>query len=595
MIGTSGGEEALASSSATSRAENTVLDAARMLATFPGAICLIDAGGRVIGANAAAEPLTLAIERETASRGDGPLLRLARQASLFGRPHAGRASISGETGAVAGPRTFTVTVLPCERTGKGPYPVLLLGIETTHEWNLTEALVASRDFFRDLVTCSADFAWETDSTGAFVYVSPRGAIGFSASELNGRQARSLLDTAHDAALAGHLVQMPFSANEPVEDVETWLKGKAGQSHCFLISALPVHDAGGRQRGARGVGRDITALRMRERELERAHARERVGRTVVDAVLSERNSHDMLAVAARALARATESPHAWILCRQPDCTFAIGAVYGNGGPGSELELPQPIADALVAAAAPVESTIAGCTYLGAATLLHNEVNGAICVAQPSQALPFGEEARALVELVARHTAVAIAQAELLRSLSELTHTDELTGLSNRRGFHETYARWRLRRRDSSAEATLLYIDLDDFKAVNDCAGHATGDEVLHSFGSVLRRAARGSDVAIRLGGDEFALWLEGMSTSGAVSIAEWLLKSAREMGYVGATADKGLGLSIGIGVTTSASHEDIEMLLRRADAALYEAKRRGKGCWVLANPAATERASEVKSC
>ncbi len=184
---------------------------------------------------------------------------------------------------------------------------------------------------------------------------------------------------------------------------------------------------------------------------------------------------------------------------------------------------------------------------------------------------------------------------MRSLSELTHTDELTGLANRRGFHETYARWRLRRRDSSAEATLLYIDLDDFKAVNDCAGHATGDEVLHGFGSVLRRASRGSDVAIRLGGDEFALWLEGVGTSGAVSIAEWLLKTAREMGDVGATADKGLGLSIGIAVTTSASHEDIEMLLRRADAALYEAKRRGKGCWVLANPAATERASEVKSC
>jgi diguanylate cyclase (GGDEF)-like protein/PAS domain S-box-containing protein len=471
----------------------------------------------------------------------------------------------------------------------------LLGIETTHEWNLTEALVASRDFFRDLVACSADFAWETDSTGAFVYVSPRGAIGFSASELNGRQARSLLDTTHDVTLAGSPAPMPFSAGEPVEDVEIWLKGKKGQSHCFLISALPVHDAGGRWRGARGVGRDITALRMRELELERAHARERVGRAIVDAVLSERNFHDMLAVAARALAHATNSPHAWILCRQPDCTFAVGAVYGNAGPGSQLDLPQSVADALVTATAPFESAIAGCTYLGAATRLRNEVNGAICIAQPTQVLPLGEEARALVELVARHTAVAIAQAELLRSLSELTHTDELTGLANRRGFHGTYARWRMRPPEPATEAALLYIDLDDFKTVNDCAGHAIGDAVLHSFGSVLRRGARQNDVAIRLGGDEFALWLEGVGTTAAVSIAEWLLKAAREMDHVGTTADKGLRLSIGIAVTTNASHEDIETLLHRADAALYEAKRRGKGCWVLANPAAAERASEVKSC
>jgi len=591
MIGTNGGEEALASSSATSPAESTILDAARMLATFPGAICLIDAGGRVVGANAAAEPLTLAIERESISRGDGPLLRLARQASLFGRPQAGRASISGEAGAVTGPRTFNVTLLPCERTGKGPHPVLLLAIETSHEWNLTEALVASRDFFRDLVACSADFAWETDSTGAFVYVSPRGAIGYSASELNGRQAQSLVDARCDPTLAliGRTAQNPFAANEPMEDAETWLKGGDGRLHCFLISALPVHDAGGRWRGARGVGRDITALRTRELELERARARERAGRAIVDAVLSERNSHDMLAVAARALARATESPQAWILCRQPDCSFAVGAVYGSGGPGAELALPQSVADALVEATAPFESTIGGCKFLGAATRLHNEVNGAICVAQPSQTLPFGEEARALVELVARHTAVAIAQAMLLRSLSELTHTDELTGLTNRRGFHETYGRWRTRPPEPVSEAALLYIDLDDFKAVNDDAGHVIGDNVLHSFASILRRGTRRNDVAVRLGGDEFALWIEGAGTTGAVSIAEWLLKAARDMEEISALAGSGLGISIGIAVTTSASHEDIETLLRRADAALYEAKRRGKGRWVLADPTITERA------
>jgi diguanylate cyclase (GGDEF)-like protein/PAS domain S-box-containing protein len=587
MVGVSGGEGALAESPGSSVAESTILDAARLLATFPGAICLIDAGGRVVGANVAAEPLTFAIEREAASRGDGPLLRLVRQAALFGRPHAGRASISGEAATGVGPRTFNVTVLPCERAGKGPYPVLVLAIETTHERNLTEALVASRDFFRDLVACSADFAWETDATGAFVYVSPRGAIGYSASELNGCQLRNFIDTAHSPRSGAHAVPLPFSASEPMEDVETWLKGADGQPYCFLISALPVHDAGGRWRGARGVGRDITALRMRERELERAQAREGVGRAVVDAMLSERNSHDLLLAMARALAGYTNSPHAWVLCRQPDGDYAVGAAFTTAGPDAHLDLPQAVADALVAATTPLELTIAGHTYLGAATRLHDEVNGAICTAQPAQVFRFDEEAQALVEFVARHTAVAIGQAELLQSSSEHTHIDELTGLANRRGLQRTYARWRMRPRDPAAEATLLYLDLDDFKSVNDRAGHVAGDEVLQSFAEILRSISRQRDVAIRLGGDEFALWLEGVDANGAVLVAERLLQSARDMSDAAVEAGSGLGISIGIAVTARGCHEDAEAFLRRADAALYEAKRRGKGRWVLADPPALQ--------
>jgi diguanylate cyclase (GGDEF)-like protein/PAS domain S-box-containing protein len=596
MIGTHGGEEALASSTATSLAESAVVNAARVLATFPGATCLLDAAGRVVCANIAAEPLTLALEREAASRGDGPLLRLARQASLFGRPQAGRASISGEagTGAESGPRAFNVTALPCERTGQGPYPVLLLAIETTHERNLTEALVASRDFFRDLVACSADFAWETDATGAFVYVSPRGAIGYTASELNGRQAVSLIDSAHDAAIAGHGAPVPFSTSEPVEDVEIWLKGADGSAHSFLISALPVHDAGGRWRGARGVGRDITALRMRELELERAHARERVSRAIVDAMLSERDFNTMLAAAARALAWAAHSVCTWILCREPSGTYAVGAAYSVAAHGAVRDLPPGLADQLVCARDPLEKAIDGWTYLGAPTRLHGAVNGAICIARPAQDPPFQLEERALVELVARHTAVAIGQAEFLRSLSNLSRTDDLTGLINRRGFLDAYVRWQRRPQDPLAEASFLYIDLDNFKIINDRDGHARGDEILHDFGNILLRNSRRHDVAVRLGGDEFALWLEGVGRIGAITIAERLLKAAREESGAGEIRGS-VGLSIGIAVTTAASREDIESLLRRADRALYEAKRRGKGCWVLADPAPAESASEVRSC
>lgn len=588
MVGTQGSEAPLARSASVSAAESTILDAARLLATFPGAICLIDADGCVIGENAAAEPLTLALGREAASRGEGPLLRLVRQASLFGRPQAGRASIAAEAGASAGPRIFNVTVLPCERAGRGPHPVLVLATESTHEWNLTEALVASRDFFRDLVACSADFAWETDATGAFVYVSPRGAIGYSASELNGRPAHSLIDTAHDVGVGRDSAQLPFLASEPVENVEVWLRGADGGAHCFLISALPVHDAGGRWRGARGVGRDVTGLRLHERELERAHARERASRAIVDAMLSEREPSTMLAAAARALSWATHANRAWILCREPSGTFEVGAAYAASVQDTAGDLPEPIAEALARASKRLEQSFEGWRYLGAPTRLQEAVTGAICIARPEGSPPFDQESRALVDLVARHTAVAINQAALVRSLSDLTRRDELTGLTNRRGFQEAYARWRARSHDAAAEAAVLYIDLDDFKRINDCAGHTRGDALLSSVGRILMGNARRSDVAARLGGDEFALFLEGAGESAAAAAAERLIRAARETG-------EGFGLSVGIAVTKRAAGETVEALLSRADAALYEAKRRGKGCFVLAAPLPALGASEDPGC
>ncbi len=109
-----------------------------------------------------------------------------------------------------------------------------------------------------------------------------------------------------------------------------------------------------------------------------------------------------------------------------------------------------------------------------------------------------------------------QAAELRSLAQ---TDPLTGLRNHRGFHESLELELALARRENEQLSLVTIDLDDFKAVNDAHGHPYGDEVLRGVGSQLRSSVREGDTAARVGGEEFALILPGTPSDAAYSIAE----------------------------------------------------------------------------
>ncbi|MBM3518565.1 MAG: PAS domain S-box protein [Alphaproteobacteria bacterium] len=136
------------------------------------------------------------------------------------------------------------------------------------EHNLIEALIASRQLFKDIVACSADFAWETAADGRFSFVSPRGALGFSARELNQRRARRLLDPEHEPP-----DPLPFESRVALDQEELWVRRADGRAACLSVSCVPVYDAGGVWRGVRGLCRDVTAAREREAALARARNRE----------------------------------------------------------------------------------------------------------------------------------------------------------------------------------------------------------------------------------------------------------------------------------------------------------------------------------
>lgn len=173
-------------------------------------------------------------------------------------------------------------------------------------------------------------------------------------------------------------------------------------------------------------------------------------------------------------------------------------------------------------------------------------------------------------------MAIENGRLYRELHHRALHDPLTGLANRSLFRDRleHALARLARRRGTVLA-LLFIDIDEFKAVNDALGHARGDRLLVLVADRLRSVVRPADTVARLGGDEFAVILEDLADGD-----EALAIAARAIAAVGAPfelTDQCTTFSISIGVALrSVDGATVDELLQEADAAMYEAKRGGKG-------------------
>ncbi len=169
---------------------------------------------------------------------------------------------------------------------------------------------------------------------------------------------------------------------------------------------------------------------------------------------------------------------------------------------------------------------------------------------------------VIALIADETAVAVERSDMLAQLAALARTDPLTGLPNRRVWEEQLPVEIARAYRGGEPLSLLVIDLDNFKAVNDSHGHQAGDRVLKEVAASWRDVVRPTDLIARFGGDEFVVLLPGASTAAAVHLAERLRAAMpRE-------------LTCSVGVVEWAGDEP-DQFLARADLALYEAKAEGR--------------------
>ena len=171
--------------------------------------------------------------------------------------------------------------------------------------------------------------------------------------------------------------------------------------------------------------------------------------------------------------------------------------------------------------------------------------------------------------AAHAGLVLRNARLMKQVQRMAETDPLTGLANRRTFQAALESEVERSKRQGEPVTLLMIDLDHFKSLNDNYGHQTGDEILKAAAAALREGCRPFDIAARYGGEEFAVILPACTSRESLQVADRVRESLSTMATL-------VPVTASAGVATYPTHAaDAESLVRHADEALYESKRMGR--------------------
>src|SRR5437867_1033685 len=188
--------------------------------------------------------------------------------------------------------------------------------------------------------------------------------------------------------------------------------------------------------------------------------------------------------------------------------------------------------------------------------------------------FDESQLVLSTEFAEAMARTISHAKTITHLEQKANTDALTGLYNKRFFHEILLREVARAERHRVPLALLMLDMDDFKRVNDAYGHIAGDDALESLASILQSAVRREDFVFRYGGDEFGIVLPDTDLQGGAHVGEHIRNRVETSDLVPAAGLKGM-ITVSIGVSEYEAGLGCEMLVKRADDALLEAKKSGK--------------------
>jgi len=504
---------------------------------------------------------------EAFAAGNHDLRGLVLGAAASAAPAHGRIVLRDADNAISSYEVCATPLLPDN-------DILLTARDVSYEANLTSALLKSRDLYKDLMHCSADFGWETDTTGAFSYVSPGGALGYDAREMNGRRAQDLFGLSPEDA------ERCFSARLPQRLLHARGRDRRGERVVLSVSTVPVTDRAGCWRGARGVARDVTEEHDRAAALKLDQARQSLLARIVLDIRAETSPEQVVGRSADAAGQALRAADGWALSLPDADSPLIGGAGEDADSAARLTglarrgLERPGHDRHEDAF--VEIGFDGTRSLLAVAGAAGRLSASLVFDRDTDREPWRQHEVELVHGIAGHLAAALKQADIMRRLEYQSRTDELTGLLNRRALFEDIARRRGHQARSGRPACFLYIDLDHFKQVNDALGHAAGDAALARMGDILSSMSRAGDLAGRIGGDEFGLWLEDTPLEGGLAKAEWLLAQADDLRTAAGNPESPLSMSIGIAISRPDDGSEAEHLADRADQALYDAKRSGRG-------------------
>ncbi len=444
--------------------------------------------------------------------------------------------------------------------GKGPDP-------------LRSALLQSRQRWRDFATMSCDLAFETDRDGRFVFLAPDPTFGWPVASLIGQEAETIL--------AGSRFSQGFNPFRPLGAVRgrrTWLRRPDGGSVCFSFSAAPLLDEAGQIIGARGLGQDISEQDGHDATIATSLRRGEMLDHILCRMRQEVLAPRMMQVVLESVTTGMGLEGAAVVDMAGDGVLpTVMHQTGTGITGVlykaltllEKRLSEPAqatsADGHVVLVCPCETRFGDQAGLA----LWRPVGGR---GLDSDDMVLASSATGLVRVILEHEAIQ-------REMARQARTDPLTGLLNRRAFFEEMGRRLDRLERDGTPGSLLFIDLDNFKALNDSSGHDVGDEALILTASILSSVVRAQDLVARLGGDEFAIWLDSTDDFSAAERAEQLrVEGPPLVQHLGTPLAPPLTMSIGIATRWPGRGEDVDTLVQRADQAMYKVKRSGRGHW-----------------
>jgi diguanylate cyclase (GGDEF)-like protein len=208
------------------------------------------------------------------------------------------------------------------------------------------------------------------------------------------------------------------------------------------------------------------------------------------------------------------------------------------------------------------------------LEHGRALGALVIGSTVPGAELSREEERMIDVITAHAAITLANARMYKKMEMMATTDGLTGLTNHRRFKELLGEALARASRFDRNVSVVMVDADHFKTINDTYGHPVGDVVLKRIAGLLQAEARRTDVVARYGGEEFVVILDETDPKGAEMVAERIRERIEheviqgDFGRVRVTAS--------LGLATWPQHADsMEDLLERADQALYEAKRKGR--------------------
>ncbi len=533
--------------------------AVRLLQGYPGAAVLVSANGEIEAKNSRADDL-ISLLRNGDLREMGPLIEQAR---LTRSITAGSVMMPSDQGEVL----LELLIVP----GEPEEPLLVMARKQVEGHSNKNAVAQSYQRYKDLVEISKDFYWETDTDGRFVYVSPQGGIGYQADELiNNDGTKYLVDPDTYAYL-------PFISQKPMADIEMRFHSKQREIAFMRVSCVPIFEKkkgnSFHWTGVRGVCHNITDERKSESALARVRHREELLNEIISSVRHEVNPQSMLEVAVSNLVRTLEAAGCRIYRRFESETLQIAAEFGNIEKVDDLD--EAIAN--LSDISDVRSLkLKSWQVLVATTHYRKTINGAICIWK-SHKEEWIDDELLLIADVASQLGIANEQATNHERMLALSRTDPMTGLLNRRSFLEEELPRRVARLQHNHQtAALFYVDMDNFKLVNDIHGHRAGDNAIMYLRDMLMDFTRPADVIARLGGDEFAMWLDDISPDVSEVRASELIKASKSMEQFSGKPGRPLGISVGVAVYKPDQNETLDELLARADDAMYIVKREGKG-------------------